>query len=105
MANTLAPRRWYDIGTHYVSNMWRRKSPLGRGETQRWGIALTKESYPLGKSTAQFVEARPPPPRNRGGEVSNIGTDEKISRISEKSRSLLFLGCALGICVADSPAT
>jgi len=35
--------------------MWRRKLPLGRGETQRWGIALTKESYPPGESATQCV--------------------------------------------------
>jgi hypothetical protein len=81
MAKTLAPPQEHAVGTRYVSNMWRRKSPLGRGETQRWEIAVTKESYPLGESAAQYVEARPPPPRNRGGEVNNIGTDEKISRI------------------------
>ena len=83
MAKTLAPPQEHAVGTRYVSNMWRRKSPLGRGETQRWGIALTKERYPLGESAAQYIEERPPPPRNRGGDVSNVGTDEKISRIFE----------------------
>ena len=63
--------------------MWRRKSPLGRGETQRWGIALTKESYPLGESTAQFVEARPPPPEIRPGAHCMWGPTEKFLEISK----------------------
>ena len=68
MAKTLAPRRWYDIGTHYVSNMWRQKSSLGREETQRWEIAASKHSQPVGENTAQLVaKASPHPPKKGGG--------------------------------------